>query len=995
MKRILSFLLTMLMLLSLMPVSTMAAELPESEQFKEVKPAYTNISDLEDLHFSGSLRNALYATVDNTTASASGFSRHTRDSEYTPTTPLEITQQPDNATALRGDWVYVTVKARGDGLKYQWWYKDPGMEGYMKTEEVDNIYDVVMSSYNDRRVIYCEITDQYGNSKRSRSVTLRIGYSNYADITEQPQDIAVPAGTTATVSVTAKGDGLSYQWYYKDKGSTSFAASGNETASYSVTMSDAVDGRQVYCVVSDHYAHSETSKTVVLSQNAYLGITEQPQDVTVPAGEMARITVKAEGEGLKYQWYWRNAGDSNFLASDQTTDTYEITMASFCDGRQVYCKITDKYGSSVTSDIATMHMGCSTPATPLEITQQPQNVTVPVGSTATVFVEATGDGLEYRWYAKDVEDSEFYPTSNKTATYSVTMWDFVAGRQLFCKITDKYGNSVNTDTVILNMSATLAITKQPTSVTVPNGSTATVYVQAAEASGGKLSYQWYYKNANSSSFAKSSTTISTYSVVMSDSVAGRQVYCEVSDNYGNSVSSNIVTLNMAASLAITQQPKSVTVYNGETAKVTIQATGEGLQYQWFVKMPTSSSYQKGSQTGTTYSVKMTDARAGMKVCCKVTDKYGNSITSGVATLNQGTTLAITQQPKSVTVYNGETAKVTVKAAGDGLQYQWYVKMPTSSSYQKSSQTGTAYAVTMNDSRNGMKVCCKITDKYGRSVTSNAVTLSKNTALAITQQPKSVSVASGAAAKVTVKAVGEGLTYQWFVKMPTSSSYVKGSQTGTTYSVTMNDSRNGMKVCCKITDKYGKSVTSEVATLKQVTALTITQQPRSVTVAPGEAAKATVKASGEGLTYQWYVKMPTSSSYSKSSQTGTTYSVAMNESRNGMMIFCKVTDKYSNSINSSIVTLKMATPLAITQQPKSVAVAIGSTARVTVKAVGDGLTYQWFYKNAGGTDFLTSSQTTATYSVKMTESCVGRQLCCMITDQYGNILISNTVTLKRG
>ena len=58
----------------------------------------------------------------------------------------------------------------------------------------------------------------------------------------------------------------------------------------------------------------------------------------------------------------------------------------------------------------------------------------------------------------------------------------------------------------------------------------------------------------------------------------------------------------------------------------------------------------------------------------------------------GTALAavkITTQPKNVTVGYGETAKVSVKASGDGLTYLWYYANKGSDTFKKSSVTSRA------------------------------------------------------------------------------------------------------------------------------------------------------------------------------------------------------------------------------------------------------------------------------------------------------------------
>ena len=91
---------------------------------------------------------------------------------------------------------------------------------------------------------------------------------------------------------------------------------------------------------------------------------------------------------------------------------------------------------------------------------------------------------------------------------------------------------------------------------------------------------------------------------------------------------------------------------------------------------------------------------------------------------------------------------------------------------------------------------------------------------------------------------------------------------------------------------------------------------------------------------------------------------------------------------------MGTTLAITTQPKSVSVASGATAKVTVQASGEGLTYKWYYKNKGDSTFtLTTAFKTNTYSVQMNASRAGRQIYCVITDRYGNTVQTVTVTLN--
>ena len=195
-------------------------------------------------------------------------------------------------------------------------------------------------------------------------------------------------------------------------------------------------------------------------------------------------------------------------------------------------------------------------------------------------------------------------------------------------------------------------------------------------------------------------------------------------SYAKAIS--ITTPGEPTELKITTQPKSVTVAEGETAKVTVKAQGDGLTYKWYYKDAGASKYTYTDSFKTnTYSVKMTAARSGRRVLCKVYDQYGSMVQSNSVTLNMKAkeTVKIVTQPVSVTVAEGETAKVTLKATGDGLTYKWYYKDAGASKYTyTSSFTGNSYSVKMTDARNGRRVLCKVYAAYGNMVQSNSVLL---------------------------------------------------------------------------------------------------------------------------------------------------------------------------------------------------------------------------------------------------------------------------------
>jgi hypothetical protein len=66
------------------------------------------------------------------------------------------------------------------------------------------------------------------------------------------------------------------------------------------------------------------------------------------------VEVIAKGDGLRYQWYFRNAGETVFHKSGVRDNTYDDVMTAARAGRQVYCVITDVWGNSVTTETVTL-----------------------------------------------------------------------------------------------------------------------------------------------------------------------------------------------------------------------------------------------------------------------------------------------------------------------------------------------------------------------------------------------------------------------------------------------------------------------------------------------------------------------------------------------------------------------------------------------------------------------------------------------------------------
>ena len=189
----------------------------------------------------------------------------------------------------------------------------------------------------------------------------------------------------------------------------------------------------------------------------------------------------------------------------------------------------------------------------------------------------------------------------------------------------------------------------------------------------------------------------------------------------------VSTVSATSNLEIVSQPADYTGPVGDTAVFSVEATGEGLTYQWQVNSSNlwKATTMDGAATETLY-VPIKNSRNGNQYRCIVSDSYGNSITSDAATLTVGARplqLDILVQPEDYFGPSGDVAVFTIEAQGDGLSYQWQVNSSNlwKATTMDGATTDTLY-VPIKNSRNGNQYRCIVSDTYGNSMTSEPATL---------------------------------------------------------------------------------------------------------------------------------------------------------------------------------------------------------------------------------------------------------------------------------
>ena len=308
--------------------------------------------------------------------------------------PPAITTQPKDATSATGQTVSFSVVATsGLAISYQWKFNGTNLSG--KTTSSLTLSNVQLTNGGSYSVV---LTNNAG-AITSSSVMLSVFVP--PSITGQPQNQTIVQGGSGTLTVTAQGTALSYQWYLNNAPLDDAAS-----AAYAVWDADATDAGS-YSVVVSNAVGSVTSATAQLTVLFPPQITSSPQSQTILQGNTAALAVAAQGTApLAYQWSLNNAvvagvsGSSYTIAKTQPSDVGTYTIV-----------ITNSAGSA-TSAAATLTV----------VPSSTRLLSISVASNATVnttWKTETGSNYTFQ-YKNSLTDTQWTSLSNVSAIAATT-----------------------------------------------------------------------------------------------------------------------------------------------------------------------------------------------------------------------------------------------------------------------------------------------------------------------------------------------------------------------------------------------------------------------------------------------------------------------------------------------------------------------------------------------------------------------------------------------
>jgi len=224
-------------------------------------------------------------------------------------------------------------------------------------------------------------------------------------ITSAPLDASVVEGTTASFSVTATGDALSYEWQRSNDGGATYAPAGAANApSYSLTTALADNNALFRVKVSNaNGSTTSTSAKLTVSQKVIApAVTSDPANQTVLEGETASFSVAGTGQPAPaIQWQQRPAANADAEAgwadvTGATGSTYTTAALDLSQNGAQYRALLRNAGGVAATLPATLAVNARVVAP--AIVTAPQSLSVAAGQFGLFSVTASGSTpLSYQW----------------------------------------------------------------------------------------------------------------------------------------------------------------------------------------------------------------------------------------------------------------------------------------------------------------------------------------------------------------------------------------------------------------------------------------------------------------------------------------------------------------------------------------------------------------------------------------------------------------------
>lgn len=279
----------------------------------------------------------------------------------------------------------LAVTAVGTGLTYQW-----RKDGVNISGATSATYAINNAQASHQGVYTCVITGTCPPAVTTNPTTVTVNIRPKA-VTE-PQDLFICPGSTGSITFSASGPSLIYQWY-KD----GFPVAGGQSATLNFTNATKSVSGLYECVATSALPNPNNCINSVRSKEVTVGIVEAPSVVTSPAstdaciGSPLNLVAEFKGSGLTYRWTRNGTVIS-------TTNSNTLFIQNVTPGDA---------GNYVVTATGACNLTASTVAAVVTVIGKPQLITNPANQNVTVGgpISLSVDAKDWRtiqWYKNNM-----------------------------------------------------------------------------------------------------------------------------------------------------------------------------------------------------------------------------------------------------------------------------------------------------------------------------------------------------------------------------------------------------------------------------------------------------------------------------------------------------------------------------------------------------------------------------------------------------------------
>lgn len=327
----------------------------------------------------------------------------------------------------------------------------------------------------------------------------------------------------------------------------------------------------------------------------------------------------------------------------------------------------------------------------VNITEQPKSGIFCKDKSIVLSVKSEGTNPSYQWYKDgDAIDTLINSTANK-ARFVIDSADYEDGGHYSVIVTvddclKDGGDKLFSEAASVIVMNETQITKQPESMVVLRGRTATLRVESnAVGQSPKYiaDYQWYKeytkdgklveeKLEDNAKYSGAKANVLFINEVEDIDVLGIKYFVRVKGACSDVLKSDYVTITISE-FAFTKLLQDKDVCVGDTMKLSVKAetvlAGENISYEWHFVSEGKDITLDGN--GTDLTVIINPLSAGQYYAIAKLANKGSEIKSNVANVNVGVKPVMVKGLKEVNAAPNEVFTMKVEVAGQDLQYKWY------------------------------------------------------------------------------------------------------------------------------------------------------------------------------------------------------------------------------------------------------------------------------------------------------------------------------------